>query len=239
MPKINVYLPDEMAIAVRDAQLPVSAICQAALERAVRELTAMRATDSAPGADATSVPFSRYTARARHVLVLGDQAAQQRHHNYIGTEHLLLGILDEDTNLALTVLATLEVEQTDLRNELIASMGAASPAGATGAEEQALPFTPLAKKALEGATREALGLGHNYVGCEHLLLGLVAVEDGLAGQVLRRMGIEARTVRRAVVSALSGFLHARDNQPPTASDAVLQEILSRLDHLEQRLGNET
>jgi ATP-dependent Clp protease ATP-binding subunit ClpC len=100
-----------------------------------------------------------------------------------------------------------------------------------------VPFAPLAKKALELTAKEAHGLGHNYVGCEHLLLGLIATEEGLASQVLRRMGIELRTTRRAVVTALSGFVHAREQQgsPPPAGNSTLEEILRRLEAIEQRL----
>jgi ATP-dependent Clp protease ATP-binding subunit ClpC len=100
-----------------------------------------------------------------------------------------------------------------------------------------IPFTPLAKRALELTITEAQCLGHNYVGCEHLLLGLLSTEDGLASQILQRMGLELRTTRRAVVTALGGSVHARQ-QPPTASgsDAALEEILRRLDAIERRLG---
>jgi ATP-dependent Clp protease ATP-binding subunit ClpA len=99
-----------------------------------------------------------------------------------------------------------------------------------------LPFTPLLKASLELAAREALGMGHNYIGCEHLLLGLLATEDGLASKVLRRMGVEMRATKRTVVVALAGFVHARDVLGAT-NDApgVLAEIVRRLDALEQRL----
>ncbi len=103
-----------------------------------------------------------------------------------------------------------------------------------------MPFTPLAKQALEETSKAALGLGHNYIGCEHLLLGVLETENGLGSQVLRRMGVEPRETRRAVVAALSGFVHSgsqqeavRAPQPPTA--ATLDEILRRLEAIEQRL----
>src|SRR4051812_14535563 len=185
MPKINVYLPDELASAVRDAQVPVSAVCQAALERAVRGVNALRTADAPTVAAGTSTtgPFARFTPRARHSVVLAEKAAQDTPHNYIGTEHLLLGILDEDGNLTLKVLASLDIEVDDLRAELVGSMGPATEPGADN-----LPFTPLLKSSLEAAARESLSMGHNYIGCEHLLLGLLATEDGLASKVLRRMG---------------------------------------------------
>ncbi|MDQ6852835.1 MAG: ATP-dependent Clp protease ATP-binding subunit [Actinomycetota bacterium] len=234
MPKVNVYLPDELAAAVRDAQLPVSGICQAALERAVRDVTSARAADETPPEDRPGLGlFSRFTPRARQAVTLAESAARQVPHNYVGTEHVLLGLIDEGGNLALEVLASLDIERVDVRAELVASMGAPTPEPLAAH----LPFTRLAKRALELATKEALTLGHNYIGCEHLLLSLLATEDGLASQVLRRMGLELRTTRRAVVTALTGLVHAqqRDSAREQAPDAVTQ-ILRRLDALEQRLA---
>jgi ATP-dependent Clp protease ATP-binding subunit ClpC len=234
MPKVNVYLPDELAAAVRDAQLPVSGICQAALERAVRDVTSARAADETPPEDRPGLGlFSRFTPRARQAVTLAESAARQVPHNYVGTEHVLLGLIDEGGNLALEVLASLDIERVDVRAELVASMGAPTPEPLAAH----LPFTRLAKRALELATKEALTLGHNYIGCEHLLLSLLATEDGLASQVLRRMGLELRTTRRAVVTALTGFVQAqqRDSAREQAPDALAQ-ILRRLDALEQRLA---
>jgi ATP-dependent Clp protease ATP-binding subunit ClpA/post-segregation antitoxin (ccd killing protein) len=234
VPKINVYLPEELATSVREAQLPVSAICQAALEQALRGVNALRSVDepswAAAEAGSSSGPFSRFTPRARHAIVLAQQAAQAKPHNYIGTEHLLRGILDEDGNLGTKVLTTLDIEIDDLRAELDASLG---PATESGPEK--LPFTPLLKRSLEAAVREALGFGHNYVGCEHLLLGLLATEDGLASKVLRRMGVDLRTAKRTVVAALAGFVQARETLGAVGdTNAQLAEILRRLDALERR-----
>jgi ATP-dependent Clp protease ATP-binding subunit ClpA len=235
MPKINVYLPDELAAAVRDAQLPVSGICQAALERAVRDVSSARGVDEAPTEDRPSRGlFARFTPRAREAITLAEKRARAIPHNYVGTEHALLGILDQGDNVAIKVLMSLEIEIDDLRAELTASMGPP-----TEHVEDHLPFTPLAKRALELTTKEALSFGHNYVGCEHLLLGLLATEDGLASQVLRRMGLELRTTRRAVVNALLRFVPSRTDQPaprPVASD-TLEQILRRLDAIEQRLAS--
>jgi ATP-dependent Clp protease ATP-binding subunit ClpC len=151
----------------------------------------------------------------------------------VGTEHALLGILEEGDNLALKVLASVEIEPADLRAELMASMDPPSQV-----VEGHIPFTVLAKRALEATSKEALTLGHNYIGCEHLLLGLLATEDGLASQVMRRMGLELRTTRRAVVTALAGVVHAqiRPTAPPSrADDDVLAQILRRLDAIDDRL----
>jgi ATP-dependent Clp protease ATP-binding subunit ClpA len=232
MPKVNVYLPDALADAVKDAQVPVSAICQAALEKAVREVASMRGTTQAPPAQqATAGGFTRFTPRARATIELAQDNARAVPHDHVDTEHLLLGVIDEGSNLALRVLASLDVEPADLRAELVASM----PAGTTRVGGH-IPFSPLAKRALELTVTEAQCLGHNYVGCEHLLLGLLSTEDGLASQVLRRMGLEVRTTRRAVVTALAGFVQARQDTPP--SQPGIDEILRRLDAIERRLSDD-
>jgi ATP-dependent Clp protease ATP-binding subunit ClpA len=233
MPKINVYLPEELAVAVRDAQVPISAICQAALERAVRDVGALRGSNETSAQEPAYGPFTRFTPRARTAIAYAQGQAVERHHDHVGTEHLLLGVLYEGSNLALKVLAALDLEPDDVRSELVASL---APPSKMVPEQP--PFTPHAKKALELTTKEALGLGHNYVGCEHLLLGLLATEDGLASQVLRRMGLELRTTRRAVVTVLKGFVHAReqDASNETPARSTLVEILRRLDAIERRLA---
>jgi ATP-dependent Clp protease ATP-binding subunit ClpA/post-segregation antitoxin (ccd killing protein) len=246
VPKINVYLPDDLAAAVRDANVPVSAVCQSALERAVREVTALREVTGVPSAGATSTAttgagwidrtFARHTPRARQALVFARQEAVKASHHAVGTEHLLLGILQEADNLGLKMIAALDVDASDLERELSGSM---APAGG-GATPTELPLTPHLGTALGLAFQESLKLGHNYVGCEHLLLGLVAEPDGLAGSVLRQLGLELRITRRAVVTALTGFLHAQRNapaEPPKpAVDNTLQQILERLDAIERRLA---
>jgi Clp amino terminal domain, pathogenicity island component len=234
MPKVNVYLPDELAAAVKETQIPVSAVCQAALERAVRDVTAARNADDAPPSELpVTGMFGRFTLRAQQVVSLAQRAARDAMHNYVGTEHVLIGILDEGTSVAVKVLARLDIDTEDLRAELRASMGPASDAVPPGH----LPFTPLSKRALEFTTKEALMLGHNYIGCEHLLLGLLATDEGLASKVLRRMGVELRTTRQAVVAVLSSYA-AQPTQraaAATPSQATLTKILERLDAIERRL----
>lgn len=234
MPKINVYLPEDLAAAVRDAQVPVSSICQAALERAVRDVSALRGSDGVPTCEPAHGPFSRFTPRARTAIALAQREANERRHDHVGTEHLLLGVLDEGSNLALTVLSALDLEPEDLRSELIASL---PPASKKGLDPP--PFAPQAKQALELSTRESFGLGHNYVGCEHLLLGMLATDDSPANRVLRRMGIELRTTRRAVVTALSEFGRAREQETARqlAAPSTLEEILRRLTAIERRLAS--
>ncbi len=222
MPKINVYLPDALAEAVREAQLPVSSICQAALETAIQRVAAAR----------DGRLYGRFTPRAKHVLELADQVAQEIPNDQIDTVHLLVGIVDEGGNLALKVLESLEIEPADLRVELMASMPAATP------PVDKRHYSPAAMRSLELTAKEAMTLGHNYIGCEHILLGVIATEDSIGSQVLLRMGVDARAVRRAVVSALSGFIHAKEQVQPTPTDTPIDEILRRLDAIEQRLAGE-
>ena len=254
MPKINVYLPDDLAEAVRDAGIPVSAVCQAALARAVREATSLQEGDEAePGTGGRrhrrertgrgrDAGMERWTARAKRALELADEAAAGYGHDFVGTEHLLLGVLQEGGSLAIAVLAALDVEPHDLRTELEASMFPPSSEGSEGER----PLTPRAKRALDLASREAARMAHSYLGCEHLLLGLVAEKEGVAGRVLRRMGVELRVTRRAVVDTLSGYLRTGATQPLTgrrstraaekeARGPALDDIARRLEAIEHRL----
>jgi ATP-dependent Clp protease ATP-binding subunit ClpA len=234
MPKINVYLPDALADAVRDAQLPVSAICQSALERAVRDVESARNSLVPPVGDERTIGlFARFTPRARQALKLAEEAARAAAHDEVGTEHVLLGVIGEGGNLAIKVLQSMEIEIDDLDGELRASMAKPSATPMAGH----IPFSAQSKRALEETAKEALTLGHNYIGCEHVLLGVLAVEDGLGSHVLRRMGLEPRMTRRAVVTALAGFVQAKtDTAPPPAPD-TLQQILTRLDAIEKKLAS--
>ncbi|MEV6928632.1 Clp protease N-terminal domain-containing protein [Dactylosporangium sp. NPDC051485] len=216
MPKINVYLPDELAEAVREAGVPVSAICQRALEQAVRRVTAMRETVLGDLDDATlAARLPGFTARARTVLRLAAERAAPA--STVGTGHLLAGLVDEGSNLALHVLRALEIDP--------AAIPAAGPD----------PDGTTAAGALELAVTEAAALGHNYVGCEHLLLGLVADPDGAAGQVLRSLGAEMRLTRRAVAAALAGYVHLQANTQGQAQGPAMAALLERIERLERRL----
>jgi ATP-dependent Clp protease ATP-binding subunit ClpA len=233
MPKINVYLPDDLAAAVKDANLPVSAICQSALEQAVRTMTAVRGTEAALDEGGRAGMLQRFTPRARTAVAQARAVAKEHGHSFVGTEHVLLGILDEGGNLAVKVLQSLDIELDDLRRELEGSMSPASKK-AKGSPR----FTPFAKSALAHAASEAMRFGHNYIGCEHLLLGVIAEEEGLAAQVLQRMGVELRSTRRAVTTALSGFVHAKQSLvaggvTPTPE---LIDIVKRLEAIEQKLA---
>jgi ATP-dependent Clp protease ATP-binding subunit ClpC len=245
VPKINVYLPEDLAEAVREARLPVSAVCQRALEDALRHTTAASesARSFADANDASVWVRGRATPRVHEVMRLAHQAARARKVGYVGTEHVLIGLLDEGGNLGLRVIESLDVEVDDLRQELDAAIEQHTPKRSSTTR---LPVaTPTMNEVFDIAAKEALRLGHNYIGCEHVLLGLVIDEEGLAGRVLRSMGLEVTVTRRAVVTALSGFLHARENKPLAESAApsdntierALDEIRARLTEIEAKLAS--
>ena len=180
--------------------------------------------------------YSRFTPRAKHVLELAHEVAAQIPNEHVDTIHLLVGIVDEGGNLGLKVLQSLDIEPADLRSELMGSMPPK-----TTATVDSPGYAPGAMRALELTAKEAMALGHNYIGCEHILLGVLATEDTMGAQVLHRMGVDVRSARRAVVSALAGFVHATAQTtptPPPATDAGLEEILRRLEAIEKRLGSE-
>jgi hypothetical protein len=143
------------------------------------------------------VVFERFTDRARRVVVLAQEEARLLNHNYIGTEHLLLGLIHEGDGVAARALESLEVslEAVRARVEAIIGEGASSPSGH-------IPFTPRAKKVLECALREALQLGHNYIGTEHILLGLIREGQGVAAQVLVEMGVDLPLIRQRVTGII-------------------------------------
>lgn len=253
MPKINVYLPDELAEAVKKAGVPVSAVCQRALEQAVRRVTAIRETAlGTSDLDDLTARLTQFTPRAREVVKLAVEQARALGAAEVGTEHLLGGMLAEGRNLALHVLGALEIDPEEVRRRLDRP-GLDAPAS-TGDAEAELAFGAPAAAALEMTVTEATSLGHNYVGCEHLLLGLVAEPDGAAGRILRELGAEHRLTRHAVSAALAGYVHLRAQTQPTApppppvlpaeaanalSAAVREElrpVLLRLERLEERLG---
>lgn len=242
MPKINVYLPDDLADGVKATGVPVSAICQRALEQSVRRVSAIRATVLGDlEADDPTAEFSQFTERTRTVIKLAIKQARASGAASVGTEHLLHGMLAEGTNLALHVLRAMDIDSAHVARALANS----SPAQATGTPT-ATQFSGPAANALELTVTEALALGHNYVGCEHLLLGLISEPDGTAGHVLRELGIDLRPTRRTVVAALTGYTHLRAQASTTTpADAAtmiatvvrqeLRPILDRVERLEQRV----
>ena len=143
--------------------------------------------------------FERFTERARQVIVLAQEEAKDLRHNHIGTEHLLLGLLREGDGVAARVLSALDIGLEDVRGEIMRIVGE----GESESQGQ-IPFTPRAKKVLELALREALSLGHNYIGTEHILLGLVRESEGVAARVLRDLDADGDRIRQEVMRVLSG-----------------------------------
>ena len=265
MPKINVYVPDELAEAVKEAGIPVSAVCQRALETAVRRVTAIREAAISPSAELhdESGRLAHFTNRARAVLKLAIEEARNQSAAEVGTEHLLHGMVTEGGNMALHVLSALEIESAQITRELEHHRRASSAQrGAEPTGDDANPEPPAtdigagdlrigvrAAAALELAVTEATSLGHNYVGCEHLLLGLIAEPDGAAGRILRGLGAELRLTRRAVSAATAGyFIHAQQSRAAAAPavtdpmtklsaliDQQLKPVVQRLERIESNL----
>jgi ATP-dependent Clp protease ATP-binding subunit ClpC len=144
--------------------------------------------------------FEKFTDKARRVVVLAQEEAKMLNHNYIGTEHILLGLIHEGEGVAAKALEALGINLDAVREQVqeIIGQGQTPPTGH-------IPFTPRAKKVLELSLREALQLGHSYIGTEHLLLGLIREGEGVAAQVLTKLGADSNRVRQQVVELLSGF----------------------------------
>ncbi|CCI54058.1 MAG: ATP-dependent Clp protease ATP-binding subunit [Tetrasphaera jenkinsii] len=144
--------------------------------------------------------FERFTDRARRVVVLAQEEARMLNHNYIGTEHILLGLIHEGDGVASKALESLGIELEQVREQVqeIIGQGQQAPSGH-------IPFTPRAKKVLELSLREALQLGHNYIGTEHILLGLIREGEGVAAQVLVKLGAELLRVRQQVIQLITGY----------------------------------
>src|SRR5688572_18097757 len=151
--------------------------------------------------------FERFTDRARRVVVLAQEEARMLNHNYIGTEHILLGLIHEGEGVAAKALESLGISLDGVRQQVeeIIGQGQQAPSGH-------IPFTPRAKKVLELSLREALQLGHNHIGTEHILLGLIREGEGVAAQVLVKLGADLNRVRQQVIQLLSG-------SPTTAAGA--------------------
>ncbi|MDO5495420.1 MAG: ATP-dependent Clp protease ATP-binding subunit [bacterium] len=152
--------------------------------------------------------FERFTDRARRVVVLAQEEARMLNHNYIGTEHILLGLIHEGEGVAAKALESMGVSQEAVRAQVVEIIGEGqnSPTGH-------IPFTPRAKKVLELSLREALQLGHNYIGTEHILLGLIREGEGVAAKVLGKLGCDLGRVRQQVIQLVSGY---QGKEPATA-----------------------
>jgi ATP-dependent Clp protease ATP-binding subunit ClpC len=158
--------------------------------------------------------FERFTDRARRVVVLAQEEARMLNHNYIGTEHILLGLIHEGEGVAAKALESLGISLDAVRQQVeeIIGQGQQAPSGH-------IPFTPRAKKVLELSLREALQLGHNYIGTEHILLGLIREGEGVAAQVLVKLGADLNKVRQQVIQLLNGYSQGKE-PVGTASEAA-------------------
>src|ERR687885_450931 len=156
--------------------------------------------------------FERFTDRARRAVVLAQEEARRLNHNYIGTEHILLGLIHEGEGVAAKALESLGISLEGVRQQVeeIIGQGQQAPSGH-------IPFTPRAKKVLELSLREALQLGHNYIGTEHILLGLIREGEGVAAQVLVKLGADLNRVRQQVIQLLSGY---QGKEPAAAGTAA-------------------
>jgi ATP-dependent Clp protease ATP-binding subunit ClpC len=172
--------------------------------------------------------FERFTERARRVVVLAQEEARMLNHDYIGTEHILLGLIHVGEGVAARALESLGISLEAVRQQVteIIGQGQQAPSGH-------VPFTPRAKKVLELSMREAKELGHNYVGTEHILLGLIREGSGVAAQVLVKLGADLNGVRQQVVQ----LLHGRVGEDLTGEGSPLpDDALTRADSLDRRLA---
>jgi ATP-dependent Clp protease ATP-binding subunit ClpA len=143
--------------------------------------------------------FERFTERARQVVVLAQDEARSLKHNYIGTEHLLLGLLREEEGIAARLLESMHITLDEVRAQVAEIIGVGQEV-----ESGQIPFTPRAKKVLELSLREAQSMRHNYIGTEHILLGLARTNEGVAVQILRDFQADAETIRNEIIRMLSG-----------------------------------
>jgi ATP-dependent Clp protease ATP-binding subunit ClpC len=262
MPKINVYLPDDLAAAVREARLSVSPICQKALAEAVRVVAGAREAVEAlrdPEFDPHQHPqisariAGRMTGHLGHALQLARDFTGS--HGLVEAEDLLVGVLDEPDNLGIQVLQSLDVDIRGLRDAATRAGGArgreATPRrsrargsrptrdGSAHQRDQGLldGLSAGARLAIAAALEAAIDLGHDYVGCEHLVLGLTEAE-GAAGALLRELGIESESIHRAIPAlvgaAALGYANAHRILAPAVAER-LDDVDRRLEEFEERL----
>ena len=178
--------------------------------------------------------FERFTDRARRVVVLAQEEARMLNHNYVGTEHILLALIREEGGVAAHALQSLGITEETARQQAEEVVGPDQP----GPQRGHLPLTPRAKKTLQLSMREAIALGHAYIGTEHILLGLLREDDGAAIRVLNGLGVDPDRVRQQVIQLVSA--RRIQEQPGTGRAAgrgkrkLLSELRGRLDSLEWR-----
>jgi ATP-dependent Clp protease ATP-binding subunit ClpA len=234
VPKINVYLPDDLAAAVKAIDLPVSAICQKALADAVRTVGKARQGIKAlrdPQFDPDEHPrliervTDRMTARLRGVLTTCLAAGP------VGTRELLIALIDEHDNLGVRLLEASGVDLDSLRASIPTDAESLPASPGSGWSSVSLP----ARSALATALEASIQLGHNYLGCEHLVVGLAADASSAAGQALNASGVDSAAVRRAIASAAAGITQVRQAEAGAEVDK-LDVVLNRLEAIERRLS---
>jgi ATP-dependent Clp protease ATP-binding subunit ClpC len=244
MPKINVYLSDDLAEAVKDTGLPVSAVCQRALEQAVRRVTGMREIAAWRGGDRLGgAEASEFTARVLTIMETAQAEAAADGVRALDSGHLLGAIVADQDSMAVRVLAALDITPGQVRAELDRRVASGDPRASASAGS-AGTLSPEVAMAAELATNESSGLGNSYVGTEHLLLGLIGESEGVAGHVLRSLGADLRVTRRIVAAALAGWgaraeVVARQDETTSHADHVaaavrteLAPVLARIERLE-------
>jgi ATP-dependent Clp protease ATP-binding subunit ClpA len=180
--------------------------------------------------------FERFTDRSRRVVVLAQEEARMLNHEYVGTEHILLGLIREDGGVAAQALESLGISEETAHQQVEEIVGR----GQTGPARGHLPFTPEGKKVLQLSLREAIALGHGYVGTEHILLGLIREDEGVATRVLNGLGVDPNRIRQQVIRLVSArHIH---EQPGTGRAGgrgkrkQLSELRSQLDSVSWRLS---
>lgn len=219
MPKINVYLPDDLAEAVKEFRVPVSAVCQQALQQAVGRLR------SAKEPRRGSNFFNYFTEEAKSIVVVAQERARERNDHEVDVHHLLLAILDIEDGLAVQALNALDVSVEAIR----AAVDETAPRGKTPYPHQHMPFTRQAKSVLQGATREMLEMRDDVVNGEHLLLAILHEDDSPAGKLLGSLGVDA-ALRRQVRMLRSRTSQSADPEGG-GLDRFGEVVMGRLDDL--------
>ncbi len=176
--------------------------------------------------------FERFTSRARRVLVLAQEEARMLEHNYVGTEHILLGLIHEGQGVAAKSLESLGISLAAVRQQVEEIIGRGPGPEALSGH---IPFTPRAKKVLELSLREALQLGHSYIGTEHILLGLMREGDGVGAQVLRGLGVDMNRARQQIIH----LTHDRQEGELPFSESLAVASPGEADDLRDRLASFT
>lgn len=252
MPKVNVYLSEELAAAVRSAELSISPICQRALEEEIRLVSAvrttiksLRATDFDPEKSHTSSSdvWDYMTHRLRNVVDRANQVAGVDH--IIETRHLLIGLIEEGDNLAIRLLRSTGVDVDELRQfALDADESERTPSETDEAQIDGgqllshnmwLHLSVPARRCVASALEHSVGMGHHVLGCEHLLLGFLDTDGCVAQRALRAFCVDASSTRRSVVSAIAGYAHAKEAKTSKESETI-NDLVARLDDLEDRMN---